>query len=80
MSLSEEGLKNIIIESDRSVEMISKEIVQAIQTAANTYIQKGRRGRKNKMVPWWNEECKKAMSKKRKAFKRVRKTHRLNRI
>lgn len=75
MSLSEEGLKNIIIESDRSVEMISDDIVDAIQAAANKCIPKRKGGRKNKIVPWWNEECASAIRRKRKAFSIVKKTH-----
>lgn len=51
MSMSEEGLKNIIIGSDRSSEMISYEIVNAIQIAANKYIPKSKGRRKNKIVP-----------------------------
>lgn len=75
MNLSEEGLKNIIIEPDRSVEMISDDIVYAIQVAANTYIPKRKGGGKNKMVPWWTEECTSAIRRKRKAFRIVKKTH-----
>lgn len=57
------------------IESIYNELILKMQSAALQYIPKSKGKRKGKIVPWWNERCRNAVRKKRKAFKVLRKTH-----
>ncbi len=73
--LCEERLKLIKVNEDIGIERIYTEVVSTIHNGANECIPKSTGKRVGKIVPWWNEKCSIAVRRKRKAFKKLKRTH-----
>jgi len=58
-----------------SIDALNNRIIAIIKGAAEKCIPKGKGIRKSKIVPWWNEECNEAIRNKRKAFRKLKRTH-----
>ncbi len=62
--------KDIVVED--SVETFSDSITKLIMEAATLFIPQRIAGQKNKNIPWWKEECSKAIKERNKTFKQLR--------
>ncbi len=64
---------NRMSEFCNSMEFYDK-LCEVLQNTAEEVIGKKKAGNRRKAVPWWNEECSEAISKRNKALKRVRRS------
>ncbi len=62
--------KDIVVED--SVETFCDSITKLIMEAATLFIPQRIAGQKNKNIPWWKEECSKAIKERNKTFKQLR--------
>ncbi len=68
-------MKLIKVNEDIGIERIYTEVVSTIRNGATESIPKSTGKRVGKIVPWWNEKCSIAVRRKRKAFKKLKRTH-----
>ncbi|CAJ1057143.1 RNA-directed DNA polymerase from mobile element jockey [Xyrichtys novacula] len=69
-----EGLLEVV-DTNRDVEEVNNSVTTAIITAATQAIPRSRNGRTRKLVPWWSEECSKAVKARNKAFRKIKQNH-----
>lgn len=63
----------VIEESEEEIEELNNKISKCLCKVAEEAISKGKISSRKKSVPWWTEECRKAIILHDKALKKVRK-------
>jgi len=77
-TLSEGTMTMIDISGD--IDDINKQVTSAIIMAANEAIPRSKNQRSKTLVPWWTEDCGKAVKSRNKAFRLVRRTHNMQHL
>uniref|UniRef100_A0A3B3Q2D7 Reverse transcriptase domain-containing protein n=1 Tax=Paramormyrops kingsleyae TaxID=1676925 RepID=A0A3B3Q2D7_9TELE len=70
---SDKYLNQVVYEGD--IEMLERNVRQGIMTAALESVPKSQGKIKRKEVLWWNDECRKAVQNRNKAFKVMKRSH-----
>lgn len=73
--LSEVGLTAIEPESMEEVDEFNDRICKVLYDVADTVIGRKGQSRKRKSVPWWTEQCSKAVQDRNKAFRQIKRTY-----
>ena len=64
--VSEEVMVSVVTSGD--IDTVNNSVTSAIIAAASKSIPRGKNRRDRKLVPWWTEECSKAVKVRNKAF------------
>lgn len=65
---------------DQAIDDLNTDISRIIVEAAKESIPKRTGSRRQKIVPWWTQECSTAIKNRNKAFKVLKKTHNIQNL